>query len=85
MPQSAPTPLNRSHQTSPSPLDVKDEGTPQPGPVITASRGPVIIVGGGIGGLAAALALQQLGIEVVVFERDTAPDQVRLLLELAAP
>lgn len=37
----------------------------------------VVIVGGGIGGLATALALQQRGIHCVVYERDTGWDQRR--------
>ena len=31
---------------------------------------PIAIVGGGLGGLAAALALQKRGVPVVVYERD---------------
>ena len=43
---------------------------PIAGPIEQRASVPVIIVGGGIGGLAAALALQLRGIECIVYERD---------------
>lgn len=45
---------------------------------------PVIIIGGGIGGLAAALALQRVGIEVRIFERASALHEVGAGLTLWA-
>ncbi|HEX7734669.1 MAG TPA: FAD-dependent monooxygenase [Ktedonobacteraceae bacterium] len=45
---------------------------------------PVIIIGGGIGGLAAALALKRAGIEVRVFERVSALQEVGAGLTLWA-
>lgn len=39
--------------------------------------GVVVIIGGGIGGLATALALQQAGAVVEVYERDTGFDDRR--------
>ena len=42
-----------------------------------ASTAPVVIVGGGIGGLAAAVALQSRGVRCVVYERDSYDTQRR--------
>lgn len=36
--------------------------------------GPVVIIGAGVGGCAAALALQRAGVQVLVFEKDAGPD-----------
>ena len=47
----------------------------EPGPRDRAFVGTVAIAGGGIGGAAAALALQQRGFRVVVYERDSNFDQ----------
>lgn len=43
----------------------------------TAGCEPAIIIGGGIGGLATALALQSRGVPCVVYERDAYPEQRR--------
>jgi 2-polyprenyl-6-methoxyphenol hydroxylase-like FAD-dependent oxidoreductase len=40
------------------------------------ARGPILIAGGGIGGVAAAVALRQRGFEAVVFERAPALQEV---------
>jgi hypothetical protein len=46
-----------------------------PSPAASSAAPPVIIIGGGIGGLAVALALQRRGVRCVVYERDLHCDQ----------
>jgi 2-polyprenyl-6-methoxyphenol hydroxylase-like FAD-dependent oxidoreductase len=48
-----------------------------------SGRGKVIVVGAGIGGLAAALALQRRGWDVQVFERASSPRELGFALLLA--
>ncbi|MFD8599673.1 FAD-dependent monooxygenase [Kitasatospora sp. NPDC059646] len=47
-------------------------------------RGTAVVVGGGIGGLAAALGLRRVGWEVTVLERSEAPDDAGAAISLAA-
>ena len=45
-----------------------DNRAMQPVPSSDAGRAPVLIAGGGIGGMALALTLQQIGVPCLVFE-----------------
>lgn len=44
------------------------------GPPPFNALGPVVIIGAGVGGCAAALALQRAGVNVAVYEKDAGPD-----------
>ena len=55
------------------PQDV-DMRSSEPVPPPFNTIGPVVIIGAGVGGCAAALALQRAGVQVAVFEKDAGPD-----------